>query len=74
MDASFVIALGVALIAAYLSRHTQEIVSLFFLVIALLSALISFVLAPRFIKILLLLAGFLWAQQLCRLNDCDKAV
>ncbi|WP_448562406.1 hypothetical protein [Trichothermofontia sp.] len=71
MHISFWVAVGMTIATAYLSSHTQEVLSLFFLVISLFGLVASFWLAPGFIQLLLLVAGFIWSSHLCHAHGCD---
>ncbi len=72
MHISFWVAVVATIAAAYLSSRTQEIVSLFFLIISVFGVVTSFWLAPGFMQLLLLAAGFVWSSYLCRAHGCDQ--
>ena len=73
MHSSFIVAVIMTTFAAYLSQHSPEAVSLFFMVLAVLGLIISFVLAPWMMQILFLVFGLLWMRYLCRKTGCDKS-
>jgi|GEM_PF-6839736 len=72
MHISFWVAVGVTIATAYLSSHTPEVVSLFFLVISLFGLVASFWLAPGLMQLLLLVAGLIWSSHLCRAHGCHQ--
>ncbi|MEO1210312.1 MAG: hypothetical protein AAFX78_12290 [Cyanobacteria bacterium J06638_20] len=72
MDTSFFAAAAITLVLMYLSPRSPAILSLLFFVLAFFMLLVSFFLAPSWIKTLVFLAGWGWASYLCKQNHCSS--
>lgn len=72
---SFLIPMAIALIAAYIRYQVhEEIVSIFATLIALLSLILSFVLAPWIVQILILVGGLAGVRYFCDRHSCQQSL
>lgn len=69
---SFLIPLAIALVAAFVSVHSrEEIVAVFFTIVASFSLLLSFILASWTIQILILILGLAGLRYMCHQHSCQ---
>lgn len=72
---SFLIAFTLAFVAAYLGYHSQEeIVALFFVIVAVISLVTSFVLAHWIMQILILGASLSGIRYFCYRHSCQNSL
>gem|GEM_PF-2067815 len=72
MDTSFLAAAVTTIALMYLSPRSHAILSLLFFILAFFMLLLTFFLAPGWIKTLVFLAGWGWANYLCKRNQCSS--
>lgn len=73
MTLSFLIPLAIALIAGYVAYQGQEeIVTLFSTILAIISLVVTFVLAPWVVQILVLVSGLAGLRYFCYRHSCQS--
>jgi uncharacterized membrane protein YciS (DUF1049 family) len=74
MSLSFLVPLAIALIAAIIGIQSQEeIVAVFSTIVAALSLLLSFILAPWMVQIFILISGLAGLRYICHRNSCQDS-
>lgn len=70
---AMLLALLLAVIAAYFSLNTDDALAVFFAIVAGISLVASFVFAPWFVKLLILVGALGAFRYYCRRHACENA-
>ena len=74
MTLSFLIPFAISLIAGFIAYQGQEeIVTLFSTILAIISLVLTFVLAPWMVQILVLVAGLAGLRYFCDRHACQNS-